>query len=39
MLFPIFVEEYIFFEGYNDKLKDLMSFYSHLKYRRNNDII
>ena len=39
MLFPIFVEEYIFFEGYNHKLKDLMSFYNSLKYRRNYDII
>ena len=38
VLFPIFVEEYIFFEGYNDKLKDLMSFYSHLKNRRNYDL-
>ena len=37
MFFPIFIQEYILTEDH-DKLKDLMSFYSHLKNRMNYTI-
>ena len=38
-LFPILLQEYIYFENNHDTVKDLMCFYNSLKNRRNYDII